>query len=259
MNILWFIPLGFLTGALGTLIGAGGGFMLMPILMLLYPDDQPELLTSISLAVVCLNALSGSAAYIRMRRVDFRAGLIFALAGLPGTFIGALVNASLDRQIFDVILGGFLIVMGSYLIYRTTKAAPTFKGDETSTRRDFNIPVGVGISVVVGFLSSLFGIGGGIIHVPALVYVLGFPAHIATATSHFVLAITTFAVTLYHWWTGGLDGGLYRALALGLGVIFGAQAGAVLSKKVRATWIIRCLAVGLITVGARVFFRALFH
>ncbi len=51
-RFVWLVPLGFLVGAYGTLIGAGGGFVLMPILLILYPAETPELLTSISLAVV---------------------------------------------------------------------------------------------------------------------------------------------------------------------------------------------------------------
>jgi uncharacterized membrane protein YfcA len=72
---LWLIPLGVVTGAYGTLIGAGGGFVLMPLLLLLYRDESPEIITSISLAVVFFNALSGSLAYARMKRIDYKSGL----------------------------------------------------------------------------------------------------------------------------------------------------------------------------------------
>ena len=92
---------------------------------------------------------------------------------------------------------------------------------------------------------------------PALVYVLRFPAHVATATSHFVLAISTLIVTVYHGATGGLTGGWERAGMLAIGVVVGAQVGARLSRKLKGAWIIRCLAVALMTVGARVVYRAL--
>lgn len=254
MNEIWFIPLGLFLGALGTMIGAGGGFMLMPILLLLYPDESPELLTSISLAAVWLNATSGSVAYVRMGRVNFRAAWLFAAAGIPGTLVGAVVTARLERGVFDVLMGGALIVLAAYLLMKTFQNAATSKDDRVD--RPFNAPLGVAISIVVGFLSSLLGIGGGVIHVPALVYLLGFPPHVATATSHFVLAVTTFVVTVYHGATGALDGGWVRAAMLGIGVVFGAQLGARISQRIRGTWIIRCLALALLTVGARVFFRA---
>lgn len=256
MGFFWFIPLGLFLGALGTLIGAGGGFMMMPILLLLYPADSPELLTSISLAAVCLNATSGSVAYVRMGRVNFRAAWMFAAAGIPGTLLGALVITRLERGLFDVIMGCSLITLAAYLVLKTFQAGAIANDDRVD--RPFNAPLGVAISVGVGFVSSLLGIGGGVIHVPALVYLLGFPPHVATATSHFVLAVTTFVVTVYHGATGALTGGWERAAMLGIGVVFGAQVGAKLSQKVRGTWIIRCLALALMTVGARVVFRALF-
>ena len=71
---LWLIPVGFIIGTYGTLIGAGGGFVLVPMLILLYPQESPEVITSISLAVVFFNALSGSLAYMRLKRVDYRSG-----------------------------------------------------------------------------------------------------------------------------------------------------------------------------------------
>ncbi|HRG97763.1 MAG TPA: sulfite exporter TauE/SafE family protein [Polyangiaceae bacterium] len=256
MNTLWFIPVGLLLGALGTLIGAGGGFMMMPLLLLLYPQESPELLTSISLAAVCANATSGSVAYIRMRRVNFRAGWMFAAAGVPGTILGAMVTSRLSRGVFDPIMGGALVLLATFLLVKAARGG-TPADVEGGTDQDFNAPVGVGISVGVGFLSSLLGIGGGIIHVPALVYVLRFPAHVATATSHFVLAISTLIVTVYHGATGGLTGGWERAGMLAIGVVIGAQVGARLSRKLKGAWIIRCLAVALMTVGARVVYRAL--
>jgi uncharacterized membrane protein YfcA len=87
---LLLIPLGFLLGAFGTLIGAGGGFVLVPVLLFLYPDEDPATITSISLAVVFFNALSGSLAYARQKRIDYRTGLAFAAAASRGRSRGRL-------------------------------------------------------------------------------------------------------------------------------------------------------------------------
>jgi len=75
--------LGVGVGAFGTLVGAGGGFILTPVLLLIYPHDSARTLTAISLAVVFFNALSGSIAYGRQRRIDYRSGLVFGAATLP--------------------------------------------------------------------------------------------------------------------------------------------------------------------------------
>jgi len=54
----------------GTIIGAGGGFILLPVLLILYPDEPPEVVTGISLAVSFCNALSGTIAYARQKRIN---------------------------------------------------------------------------------------------------------------------------------------------------------------------------------------------
>jgi uncharacterized membrane protein YfcA len=97
----------------------------------------------------------------------------------------------------------------------------------------YSRPLGLALSAAVGFLSSLLGIGGGIIHVPAMVQLLHIPAHIATATSLFVLALTS------------LTGSVTHAL------IAGAQGGAVLSAILRGSLIVRLLALALGLVGLR--------
>jgi uncharacterized membrane protein YfcA len=122
----------------------------------------------------------------------------------------------------------------------------------------FNPLVGLGISFVVGYASSFLGIGGGIIHVPALVYLLDFPVHVATATSHFILAIMALTGTLVHIWTGDLTQGVNQTLSLSMGVMLGAPLGAHLSGRLQGTWIIRSLAVALGIAGVRItlmFFR----
>jgi uncharacterized membrane protein YfcA len=73
-----FVALGFAIGTLGTLIGAGGGFILLPVLALLFPLEPTGTLTATSLAVVAANATSGAIAYGRQRRIDFRSGIAFA-------------------------------------------------------------------------------------------------------------------------------------------------------------------------------------
>jgi uncharacterized membrane protein YfcA len=115
----------------------------------------------------------------------------------------------------------------------------------------FNPTVGIVLSVFVGFVSSLLGVGGGFIHVPALVRLLNFPVHIATATSHFVLAIMALTGTLVHVAQGVFVHGVRRTVLLGIGVVVGAQFGAVLSNRVGGKLIIRGLAVALAFVGLR--------
>jgi uncharacterized membrane protein YfcA len=269
-HFLWFIPLGLVIGTYGTLIGAGGGFVLMPVLLLLYPGEPPELLTSISLAVVFFNALSGSCAYARMGRVDYKSGLLFSIATIPGAILGAFSTAHVPRKLFDVVLGILMVAVSIFLLLRPKreKEANESNNNYCITRNlveangtnhtfSYNPVIGVGLSLFVGYLSSLLGIGGGIIHVPVLVYLLNFPAHIATATSHFTLAIMSLTGTIVHISTGVFSHGVRRTIFLAIGVIFGAQFGAKFSNYIHGKWIIRGLAIALGFVGIRIIFMVL--
>lgn len=122
----------------------------------------------------------------------------------------------------------------------------------TEYEYSFNYLLGMGISIVVGYVSSFLGIGGGIIHVPALSYFFGYPVHIATATSHFILAIMALTGTVVHIATGVFSHGVHRTIALAIGVLLGAQVGARLSEKIKGSWIIRGLAIALGVVGLRI-------
>lgn len=240
------IAIGFIVGMLGTIIGSGGGFLLVPILLLLDPHIEPQVVTGISLVVVFFNAASGSVAYARMGRIDYKGGIAFAIASLPGAIGGAYLTSHIPRRVFDGIFGSLMIAASVYLV--TTADEDT----EETQQGPYNLWLGVAISAGVGFLSSVLGIGGGIIHVPALTHALHFPVHIATATSHFVLTFTTLAAIIIHLANGTLNGQLSVIFWISIGAVAGAQAGAQLSKRVKGAWILRGLAAGLGLLGIRI-------
>jgi uncharacterized membrane protein YfcA len=245
------VLLGFVVGTFGTLIGAGGGFLLVPLLLLLYPDTPASTITAISLAVVFVNATSGSIAYARLGRIDFRTGVIFAFASAPGAVLGSLATSWLERGVFDTVFGVILLLLAIYLLVWG-------KATEGHARPErVNLWLGGILSFGVGFFSSVLGIGGGVIHVPLLIQFLGYPAHVATATSHFILAVMSFVGTVTHVVDGDFAEGVRRTIALGIGVLVGAQAGAWLSQRVHGRWIMRSLAVGLLGVGGRLATHAL--
>ena len=118
----------------------------------------------------------------------------------------------------------------------------------------FDPRVGFAGSMLVGFFSSVLGIGGGIIHVPLLATVLGFPAHVATATSHAVLAVTAAIATVIHLVRGDYRDTWQLVLGCAAGAVAGAPVGALLSARVSGSAILRILAVALALVGGRLLF-----
>ncbi len=249
------VGLGLLVGTFGTLIGAGGGFLLVPLLLLGY-HFAPADAVGTSLALVFLNALSGSVAYIRQRRVDLALGWKFAAATVPGAIGGAFLTRGLSRPGFGAAFGTLLLVIAVLLFFG--KAVAPSGGARLRTLIDaagaahvYHVDVwkGVLLSLVVGVVSSVFGIGGGIIHVPFLIVVLGLPVHVATATSHFVLSISAFVGAATFFALGRVD--VVTVALMGLGILAGAQLGARLSVQTDAARIRRILAGSLALVGAR--------
>ena len=257
LGLLGLLALGFFAGGYGTLIGAGGGFILAPILLLIYPGEPAETVTSISLAVVFFNALSGTLAYARTKRIDFKSGLIFALATIPGAVAGALATTAVSRERFNLIFGLLLIAVATFLAFnpakKTAAGIARAGSDKHATPRldRLTLSIGAALSLLFGFISSFFGIGGGFLYVPALVYLLRFPVHVATATSLFVLTITALAGSATHVAAGFFHHGIRRAIALSIGAILGAQISARLSQRIGGDWIIRSLAIALGLVGMR--------
>jgi uncharacterized protein len=213
--------------------------------------------------------MSGSIRYLRMGRVDLRSAAVLAAATLPGAVIGALVVGSIPRRAFDVIVGGLLIAVSLFLILNPHGRYPLWRDGRFTARRStmdatgavhsyhFNLPLAAASSFGLGFISSLLGIGGGPIQVPLLTTFFDFPAHVATATSLFVLMFTAGAGTLTHILHGDYGSFTGITIALAGGAVIGGQAGALLSRRVAGHNIIRLLALGLAAVGVRLLIQAI--
>jgi uncharacterized membrane protein YfcA len=220
----------------------------------MYPHEEPATVTAVSLAVVFFNAYSGTIAYMKMGRINYRAGVLFTLAGLPGAVLGTLLVHELPRWLFDPTFGTLLVAIGSVLVWNPlgTTEESLDSNPPISERGMFLGALG---SSYIGVISSLLGIGGGIIHVPFLVRVLHMPAHSATATSHFVLTFMALTATVSHVCLGAFKDGLSTTMYLAVGVMMGAPIGAALSSKLHGSIIVRLLALALCLVGLRLLGR----
>lgn len=266
--LLWALG-AVVIGAFGTLVGVGGGIVLVPILLFVYPHESPGRLTAISLAVVFANAVSGSAAYFRLRRPDYRSGIVLALATIPGAVLGAIVVNAIPVKTFDLIMGITLLAVALRLLLRPGGTHPLLQDGPLSVRRHlvdasgvaadyrFNLGLAALLSTAIGFLASLLGVGGGILQVPMLTIFFSFPAHVATATSQFVLMVTSASATATHVVHGDIGPYWPLTLALAAGMVVGGQAGAALSRRVSPTWLIRLLAVALTIAGVRLLIQGL--
>jgi hypothetical protein len=262
------VLLGFAVGVYGALVGVGGGFVLVPALLLLYPSDTQTTLTATSLAVVLANSASGAAAYARLRQIDYRTGLTFAAAGVPASYAGAYAVRFVPRSAFDQAFGALLLGVAVLLVYgfarfTTTERAPLAPGrgvvvrlvrrsDGIISRYSFDVRQGFALSAAAGFIVTLFGAGGGIIQVPIMVTILRIPLDIAVATSQFMLVFMAAAGVSLHAATGHFGATeLSRAAFLAVGAVVGAQVGARLSSRLSGRAVVRLLGLALAAVGIR--------
>jgi len=262
------------------MVGLGGGFLLVPAFLFLGFDSRVAAGTS--MAVVLANALSGSISYLRQKRVDVSTAVIFAVAGIPGAWLGALVDQLIPQRLFAGLFAALLVWVGIRLL-ATGKREQAEVIDESHrddeprpglpfaargiVSRDFvdaqgirhtyryNLAAGFGVSLGAGFVASAFGIGGGLIQVPAMVYMFGFPPHIATATSTLIIASTSLFGTVSHAMYGDVRWG--EAALVAAGAIVGAQIGARLAKRIEAGPLMRLLAVGVLITAAKLLWNAL--
>ena len=181
--VLVGLPLGTLLGGLGSVTGIGGGFLLMPALLWLFPHQSPGALSVATMTVVFFNALSGTILSAREDRVRFRTGLVYGLLSLPLVWVGTRLQVLVDRGLFQVAFGVFLLAGALFLVLRP--GAP-----DTGTRPSRRIWVaGAALSLVIGLVSGFFGVGGGFLFVPLLAFFLGFPVFEATATSQLIVGM----------------------------------------------------------------------
>lgn len=278
LNYLGLSALGFGVAAYGTLIGAGGGFMLMPMLLLLYPHHNPSELGAVSLGCILLNTASGASAYARMQQVDYKSALLFSAAAVPTAILGAMTTAYVSRQCFEGVFALFILCLSLFLIM-SPKAVARGMGKQNEAdsgpagpgmmqisksvngiifEYEYNRTTAMAVFLVLGFIVSFLGIGGGSLMVPALICLLNFPVFLTGATTQLIVALVCLAGLITHVGIGSLHAwGLNQIAAIGIGMLMGAQMGAFLSVRIKGVWVLRSLAAALAAAGIRMIFAAL--
>ena len=251
MDILFFLILGLGVGTFGTLVGIGGGLICVPIFILFLSDGgvypyfhTAAQIAGTSLVVVMANAMSGTLAYIRQKRVLFSAAIPFAIATLPGAVLGSWIVNKFSTTMLDLYFGIFLLLM-SIIMYWNSTHKPVSNIMELPKDFHYNRTLGIVASLGVGFISSIFVIG----HVPLMIYLLGFPVHVATATSHFVLACSSAFGVISHFMLNHII--WVPAICISIGAAVGAQIGAKISKKTKSKVILMLLSLAMFALGIR--------
>ena len=220
---IWLIPLGFIAGILGSIVGLGGGIIIVPVLT--FMGFSPTLAVSNSLFAIFSNSVGATAAYAKQKRVEFSLGWKLGLMAVPGTILGAFISSEMSSEIFKILFALILISSASYIfLKRKIEEKPV---DISRLLLVFS----AGASFFAGIISSLFGIGGGLIFVPLMVVALGISMKRAAPTSQFILMFASFSGLIMHSMLGHPD--YYQALLLSIGAFAGGILGARLSLDIK--------------------------
>ena len=147
---LWLIPLGFVAGVLGSMVGLGGGIIVVPVLTFL--GFSPTAAASNSLFAALSNAIASTISYSRQKRIEYSLGIKLGLLTIPGTIIGAVISTDVAPDIFKILFGFVLISSAAYIFLR--------KKIETKVKRISKqmIVFTMGTSFIAGIISSFLAI-----------------------------------------------------------------------------------------------------
>lgn len=245
---------GGLVGLVLGLIGGGGSILAVPMLIYLVGVSSPHVAIGTSSVAVATSAAINLGLHARYGTVKWRCAAVFALAGASGAWIGSLLGKATDGQSLLALFGAVMIVVGLLMLRRQGD------GENPDVRLDWKsvahlAPRLVSSGFAAGLASGYFGIGGGFLIVPALMFATRMPMIAAVGSSLF--AVTVFgATTAFSYSRSGLvDWPLAGAfiLAGALGGIVGSRMATVLARQRR----ILTMLFGVVVIGVGVYI--LFH
>jgi hypothetical protein len=248
--------LGLVIGVLLGLLGGGGSILAVPVLVYGVGVSLGEAVP-MSLLVVGVSSLAALPPRLRRRQVAWRIAAVFGTAGAGAAFAGAAVNRLLNPRL---VLIGFAVLMGAAGI-RMLRENTNPGGDCALPGGGINwrgcLPKTIGSGLVVGFLTGLFGVGGGFLIIPALVLLLGLPMTTAVGTSLLIIVVNSAAGFAAHAGEATLD---YRlAGVFTVAAIAGSLAAAPMATRLPATRLRRWFAYLVFAVAAFVVAQALLH
>jgi len=245
----------FVASIFGSMVGLGGGFILVPI-MRLFMGFPPAYAAGTSLVLIVANSASGAFAYLLQRRVHLKIGLLVAAGGLPGSVLGAIASLHISPLLFDSILAALLVAVAIDMAWNAERRmAGRVEHHRVASIKGMSYRGALALGFIVGIFSSLFGLGGGIVVVPALLYFSELPVHAISATSQFAILLTSPVGLAVH--ALQRDVAVQDILPLVAGGLLGGPIGARLSLRLRSPQLLIAVAIALVTAAISLIWRQL--
>ncbi len=243
VTLLLVFAMALAVGFLGSLLGIGGGVLIIPLLTLLFGVPIKTAIGASIISVIATSSAAG-AVYVGHGMTHTRLGMLLEIATTVGALAGGITAVLVNPRFLFGLFGLVLL----YVVYSMRQLpqdephnSPTGLLDttfvdplsgHTITYGVQRLPAGLAASFVAGNISGLLGIGGGIIKVPIMSIVMGMPLKAAIATSNFMIGVTAATSAVIYYGRGYIDPRI--AVPTALGVLLGAQLGPRLGGKARS-------------------------
>ncbi|MDU0451019.1 sulfite exporter TauE/SafE family protein [Staphylococcus chromogenes] len=264
MSIVLLIIIGLVSAIIGSLVGIGGGIIIVPTLIYfgmtqgLLHGITPQTAIGTSSIILIATGLSSTIGYLKVKQVDVKNGIIFLVGILPGAFIGAYLSRFLTIDSFNLYFGIFLIFVAMLLMIRhkippikafqKPKYMKTFI-DSHGKRYEYGVVpyIAVIASFIIGLTSGLFGIGGGALMTPLMLLVFRFPPHVAVGTSMMMIFFSSLAGSIGHILLDHVIWGY--SIILIISSYIGAQIGVKVNKTIQSDLIVLILRIVMLVLG----------
>lgn len=241
IQIFLSIISGFLVGFSLGLIGGGGSILAIPLLIYFVGYDHPHIVIGTTALAVSINAFLNLVPHARKKHVDFKKGVLFSIPGIIGVLIGAELGLLTPGKKLLFIFAILMIVIAVYMLKRKCV------NESVNPHRKISYPKLFGIGFVIGFASGYFGIGGGFLIVPGLIYSGALNIIQAVGTS--LISVGTFGlVTALRYSLSGDLNILITVLYI-IGGIGGGWIGAHFASKVSKRTLTKIFAIIIILVA----------
>ena len=278
VNMVMLLAMGAAVGFLSGMFGVGGGFLITPLLI--FYNIPPAIAVATGANQVVASSVSGALAHLKKGTIDFKLGTVLLAGGVVGSSFGVWVFTLLrsvgQLDLFvSLLYVGLLGTVGVLMLIESLRAIQRARGTAPQTPRKTTqhnwihrlpwkmrfrtsklfvsvIPV-IGLGVIIGFLASIMGVGGGFIMVPAMIYLLKVPTNVVVGTSLFQIIFTAAYTTIVHSATNQTVD-VVLAFLLMVGGVAGAQYGARAGQKLRGEQLRALLALLVLAVAMRLGF-----
>ncbi|HJX03816.1 MAG TPA: sulfite exporter TauE/SafE family protein [Dehalococcoidia bacterium] len=273
---IWIAALlGFVSSFLGGMLGIGGGVFIVPVLIL-FLHLPAHVAVSSSLICIVATASTASITYINNNLTNIRLSLLLIACSIPGAIAGSFIANSISTSTLVILLSILLVAIAVSMLFRVSPKEETL---QQVIEADYNkrinrpywwsfydlylqkdvyyritrLPLGMVLSFLGGVISSIFGVGGGVIFVPVMALVMGVPIKIAIACSSFIIGITAACGSIIHYYHGYIQPLIIAPLVLGSFV--GARLGSLAAQKVNAGLLKKLFFMILILIAAVMILR----